>query len=100
MNKIMIWNPILYNFEWEGTIEIEKMIDDLNAVKALGASHINMGVDTSMDSTEFWVEALTRREETDEEYEKREAKMNRVKEFTRKQELELLANLKLKYENN
>lgn len=94
--------PIDYNLDhWGSYTDIEVMIKDLNSIKDLGATHVQMYVNDSWGGVGFLsVKAVLTRLETDEEEQERfEIEKSREDEI-RTWELKQLRMLKEKYEEN
>lgn len=89
---------VKFDIDWTYGIEIKKIREDLDAIEALGATHVHIEPDISYDCPTLEIYAFARRMETDEDVRKRLAIVNELVEETRKKELEQLARLKAKYE--
>jgi len=99
MEKVNRRFNIVFNFEnWEYGIEIKKMREDLDALEKLGATHIEIDSETSYNCSYVSIEGYTNRDETDEEYNERIERVQAEKEEIKKNELEQLKKLKLKYD--
>jgi hypothetical protein len=56
-----------YSLDWEYGVEISKLRADLDAIEALGATHVEIESRTSYDCTYVNIEPISERLETDEE---------------------------------
>lgn len=84
-----------YCLSWDGLTEISEIEKDLEEIKKMGATHVEIGV---FDECGVYVQAICEREETDEEFEGRKFQEKLKEERERKRELDLLVELKAKYE--
>ena len=95
MEKKIIDAPLNIYFDWE-SVSIEKIQEDLKKLKKAKATHVKV---KRYDEYSLEFVAYTKREETDEEYQKRvklEESLAKNRELQEKQQLEYL---KKKYEN-
>ena len=84
-----------YSLAWNGLTKISEIEKDLEEIKKMGATHVEIGVFSDDD---VYAIAICEREETDEEFEGRKFKEKLKAERERQRELALLNELKLKYE--
>lgn len=91
---------IEYELDWEYSIEISKLKEDLDAIEKLGATHVEITAYVSYDCAYITMDALCKRVETDEECLKRTEDLDERKEQHKQRELEQLKKLKEKYETN
>lgn len=94
MKKQEIRVTVDYDLDWEDTIEISKLKEDLAAIEKLGATHIDIEV---CDGYGFTIQAIAARLETDEEC---EVRLDITREYDKRRkesELKQLAELKAKY---
>ena len=95
MEKRIKWIEINYCLSWDGLTEISEIEKDLEEIKKMGATHVEIGV---FNECGVYATAICEREETDEEFEGRKFQEKLDAERKRKRELDLLAELKAKYE--
>ena len=89
---------INYDLDWEYNVEISKLREDLDAIEKLGATHVSIDAYVSYDCDNLEISPISRRLETDEEYNARIVE-SKGKEYHKKlRDLEELRRLKLKYE--
>ena len=84
--------------DWEYRVEISKLKSDIEELEKLGATHVDIDTETDYDTPILSINAYSRREETDIEYETRINEEQKVKDSFEKKELEYLEKLKAKYE--
>ena len=84
-----------YCISWNGITEISEIEKDLEDIKKMGATHVEIGV---FNECGVYTTAICEREETDEEFEGRKFQEKLNAERKRKRELDLLVELKAKYE--
>lgn len=84
-----------YCLAWNGLTEISEIEKDIEEIKKMGATHVEIG---TFDEYGVYVAAICEREETDEEFEGREFQEKLEAERERNRELDLLFELKAKYE--
>jgi hypothetical protein len=68
MTKITRFFPIKEPICWNYDMVISEFIQELNRIKDLGATHINLSIDDNYGDALIEMEAQIQREETDEEY--------------------------------
>ena len=85
--------------DWEYRVEISKLKSDIEELEKLGATHVDIRAETDYNDSILNINAFSRREETDNEYEIRINEEQKIKDSFEKQELEYLEKLKSKYEN-
>lgn len=88
---------IEYSLDWTYGIEISQIKKDIEELEKLGATHIDIEHGVSYECSYVEIDAICRRIETDEEFEKRKKEVEARKERNKQRELEQLAKLKLKY---
>lgn len=92
MKKIIISKYIDKCNEWDGWT-LADIRADLDRLEKLGVTHFET------QEGEDYLVALSKREETDEEYEARMKEISKWEEMMKRRELETLKQLKEKYEN-
>jgi len=90
---------IEYPINWEYGVTVQELSSDLERIKELGATHINIEPYDYYGSLGVLFEAVCERMETDAEFNERVNKDNTIKESIKKKELKQLEELKKKYEN-
>ena len=99
MNKIIREFKIGFNFiDWKYGVEISKLKYDIEDLEKLGATHVDIDTETDYDGPILSINAYSKREETDSEYETRINEEQKIKDSFEKKELEYLEKLKAKYE--
>lgn len=88
---------IFYSLDWIYGIEISKLKEDLDAVEKLGATHIRIEHGISYDCSYVEIDAISRRMETDEEFEERVRQINQRQEEQKRREIQELERIKSKY---
>lgn len=83
---------------WNGLTEISEIEKDIEEIKKMGATHVEIGTFEEWGDTYVQTRAICEREETDEEFEGRKFQEKLEAEKERQRELALLNELKLKYE--
>jgi len=86
-----------YSLDWEYGVEISKLRDDLDAIEALGATHVEIESGISYDSAYVTIEAISEHLETDEEFKLRVEETEKRQSEIKRRELEQLEKLKSKY---
>lgn len=97
MKKKVIDIEVAVLFDWLSNTEISKIKKDLDALEKLGATHIEFEPLTEYGISYLTVKAISRREETDEEFAQRIKATQEREEKLRRIELEQLERLKAKY---
>ena len=87
-----------YCLSWDGLTKISEIEKDLEDIKKMGATHVEIGTFEEWGDTYVQTRAICEREETDEEFERREFQEKLEAERERNRELDLLFELKAKYE--
>ena len=100
MNKLEKPIKLNYYLDWTYGVEIEQIREDLDAIEKLGATHIDLDYGESWGCPYLNIKAYYTRLETDEEYEMRMRETKAKEDLEKQRELNLLENLKKKYENN
>ena len=95
MEKQIKQIELSYCLAWNGLTEISEIEKDIEEIKKMGATHVEIG---AFDEHRVYVAAICEREETDEEFERRKFQEKLEAEKERQRELALLNELKLKYE--
>ena len=92
--KQMVTTQIPYQLDWEESIDIKKISEDLKELKKLGATYI------VIENNEIYVtfSAYCKRLETDDEYKNRLQRDKAWKQEQKSRELKELERLKAKYE--
>lgn len=96
-NKIKRNFNIDYSLDWTYGVEISKIRSDLDALEKLGATHVDIEVETSYDCSYIVANAFAFRTETDSEYKERIDKEREWQEQIKRRDLEQLEILKTKY---
>lgn len=87
------------SFIWEYQNSIEKVKEDINRFESLGATHVNIEMQSDWDGgTYILFSAVEKRIENDEEFEYRKNYAKNAKKVIEERELSLLKSLKEKYE--
>jgi hypothetical protein len=84
--------------EWTYEVEISKMKEDIAKLEALGATHIKIGAYEEYGSNYVSIDAISRREETDEEMDKRIKEQQSYLDQIKRRDLDELERLKKKYQ--
>ena len=98
MEKVKVTKPIQYEFTWSQEVVISEIRADLDAVEALGATHIVIEHTIRYGDSYLEITAVCERIETDPEYDKRLQFQERLYQLNKQRDLDLLAKLKNKYE--
>ena len=96
MNKQIRDFKVNFEIDWRSEIEIIKMKQDLEKLEKLGATHLEINP-PEYEGSFVQIKAISRRIETDEEYNERIKKMNAENEHQKKMDLYLFEKLKTKY---
>ena len=86
-----------YPLDWEDSVEISKIRADLDAIEALGATHVEIECITKYDCDYIIIKPISERLETDEEFKARVKEVEQRQSEIKRLELEQLEKLKLKY---
>ena len=86
-----------YSLDWEYSVEISKIRADLDAIEALGATHVEIESSIMYDCAEITIEPISERLETDEEFKARVEEVEKRQSEIKRRELEQLEKLKSKY---
>lgn len=95
MEKQIKQIEVSYCLAWNGLTEISEIEKDIEEIKKMGATHVEIG---TFDEYGVYFVVICEREETDEEFEGRKFQEKLEAEKERQRELALLNELKLKYE--
>lgn len=87
---------IEYDFNWSYGISIDDLQKDLDELRKLGVTHIDIEPQSSYDVPYISYQAISRRMETPEEYEERIAKDKAWQEELRRRDVEQYERLKEK----
>lgn len=98
MEKQIKQIEVSYGFAWNGLTEISEIEKDLEEIKKMGATHVEIETFEEWGDTYITTRAICEREETDEEFEARKFQEKLEAEKEQQRELALLNELKLKYE--
>ena len=71
MKKQKIQIPVDYNLDWNFSVDLNKIKNDILELEKLGATHIEITSSVSYDCAEIEIQAFVERQETEEEYQKR-----------------------------
>ncbi len=88
---------IPYPLNWTYGIQISKLRADLDEVEKLGATHIEIEHGESYGCSYVNIDAISRRIETDEEFNERANKALQLQEEHKLRELQELERLRTKY---
>ena len=102
MEKRLIRKSIPFHFGWfhEDGVSIEQLKEDVLALETLGAQGVKISAYTNEDVGEeprIIMDAFCMREETDEEFEYRVGRDQRLKDLLKKAEIEAYYRIKEKY---
>ena len=86
-----------YDLNWRGGVEIDQVQQDLDELKKLGATHIEIEPYQSFDLVFVDIKAIVERIETDEEFKQRLDEEKKHQEDIKRKELEMLKGLQEKY---
>ena len=86
-----------YSLDWEYSVEISKIRADLDAIEALGATHVVIESSTRYDCDYVTIKPVSERLETDEEFKARVKEVEQRQSEIKMRELEQLEKLKSKY---
>ena len=86
-----------YSLDWEYVVEISKLRADLDAIEALGATHVEIDSGISYDCAYVTIEPVSEHLETDEEFKARVEEAEKRQSEIKRRELEQLEKLKSKY---
>ena len=86
-----------YLLDWDYRVEISKLRADLDAIEALGATHVEIESSIMYDCAEITIEPISERLETDEEFKARVDEVEKRQSEIKMRELEQLEKLKSKY---
>ena len=86
-----------YSLDWEYSVEISKIRADLDAIEALGATHVEIEASLSYDCAFVTIEPVSEHLETDEEFKARVEEVEQRESEIKRRELEQLEKLKSKY---
>ena len=100
MQKQVIRVRVDYPLSWTFGVEIKQLREDLDTIEKLGATHVEISHGIDYDCSYVDVEAYVDRIETDEEFNVRVEKENKMLNEKQRKELEEFERLKLKYGQN
>ena len=86
-----------YSLDWEYGVEVSKLRADLDAIEALGATHVEIESNISYDCSYVTIEPISEHLETDEEFKERVEEVEKRQSEIKRRELEQLEKLKSKY---
>ena len=86
-----------YSLDWDYGVEISKLRADLDAIEALGATHVEIESGISYDCAYVTIESVSEHLETDEEFKTRVEEVEKRQSEIKRRELEQLEKLKSKY---
>ena len=96
MSKRTILENVEDSLDWD-EVEINELITQLNGLKENGATHILFEVNHGWGEPYVEVQAVKKRDETEQEYAKRQELENRNREITEEKERAELKRLQEKY---
>ena len=88
---------VYYSLDWEHRVEISKLRADLDAIEALGATHVEIESYISYDCPYVTIKPVSEHLETDEEFKARVEEVEKRQSEIKRRELEQLEKLKSKY---
>lgn len=88
---------VSYSLDWQYGVAISKIREDLDELEKLGVTHIEIEIQSEYGSSYVKIEPISKRIETDEEYNKRIGDIEKRNEDQKRRDLEQLAKLKSKY---
>lgn len=101
MKKKEIEVNIDYDLDWRGEEpSISQMRKDLDAIEALGATHVSIEAYVDYDCSTLEILPIQKRIETDKEYSIRIERISQNKKNKELMELKELERLQLKYKTN
>ena len=86
-----------YLLDWEYRVEISKLRADLDAIEALGATHVEIESSVMYDCVYVTIKPVSEHLETDEEFKARVDEVEKRQSEIKRRELEQLEKLKSKY---
>ena len=86
-----------YSLDWVYEVEISKLRADLDAIEALGATHVEIESCIIYDCSYVTIEPVSEHLETDEEFKARVKREEKRQSEIKRRELEQLDKLKSKY---
>ena len=86
-----------YLLDWDYRVEISKLRADLDAIEALGATHVVIESSTRYDCDYVTIKPVSKHLETDEEFKARVEEVEQRQSEIKRRELEQLEKLKAKY---
>ena len=97
MEKEIRMFKVDYSLDWEYSVEISKIRADLDAIEALGATHVEIESSTRYDCDYVTIKPVSKHLETDEEFKARVEEVEKRQSEIKRRELEQLEKLKSKY---
>lgn len=97
MEKVVRRFKVDYPLDWEYGVEISKIRADLDAIEALGATHIEIETGIDYECSYVTIEPVSEHLETDEEFKARVEEFEKKQSEIKRRELEQLEKLKSKY---
>ena len=95
MEKKLIKEKVNYDFDWTYGVPIDKLIGDLNVLKGLGVTEIEIEPHESYGSAGVDISAFIERLETEEEVNKRIERKKEIEEHNKRVKQEQYERLKL-----
>jgi len=95
MEKKLIKEKVNYKFDWTYGVPIDKLIHDLNILKGLGVTEIEIEPYESYGTADIDITAFIERLETDEEVNKRIKRKIEIEEHNKRVKQEQYERLKL-----
>lgn len=86
-----------FYINWDYGITVEQIRKDLDELEKLGAKEIDINAAEEYGSVSVTIEAFSKREETDEEFEERINQQKQRQEEIKARDLLILERIKLKY---
>jgi len=97
MNKEVRRFKVDYLLDWEHVVEISKLRADLDAIEALGATHVKIESGIRYNCDYVTIEPISEHFETDEEFKARVEEVEKRQSEIKTRELDQLEKIKLKY---
>jgi len=97
MEKITRNFEVKYSLGWTYGVEISQIKKDIEELEKLGATHVEIDIESGHGDSYIEIKAFSHRLETDDEYQQRIDEQNKRQEDMKRRELEQLEKLKSKY---
>ena len=97
MEKETVIFKIDYILDWKNDVEISKIKADIDAIEALGATHVRFQPYTNWERAQLLVTPILERPETDEEFAVRKRILDEGEDLVKQIEIQQYEKIKLKY---